>query len=232
MNAALITYLHKELTIGLEMADDPINANLPDLNIRTTSIYSPWYAQVCSVCFFKFREGDKVRVCPKCKKVYHSDDQYQLYCWEEHFANGHICTKGQKDRFSDLEIPTCDFCLSEKMKEKKSGESNTIQKNDVSTDTIMVKQFVTGLEKIWRPFDEQAIEKIEPGSPIVGRDCPWCRFKIRAGDWAVKCPCGCGTYFHQDIFRHLNCWNGWNGIEGNDHCPNTGKSYHEQSTNT
>ena len=82
-----------------------------------------------------------------------------------------------------------------------------------------------------RQLGETTLE-VKQGDPIVGRKCPWCRFMIRAGDRVVKCPCGkCSAYFHNDIFRHLTCWNDWNDSKGNDYCPITGarieKKLHE-----
>ncbi|HEY4389505.1 MAG TPA: hypothetical protein VGN34_34120, partial [Ktedonobacteraceae bacterium] len=67
------------------------------------------------------------------------------------------------------------------------------------------------------------------GSPAERHKCPWCRFRVRVGDWVVACPCqsNCGTYFHQDVFRHLTCWNEWNGVTGHNFCPTTGASYPE-----
>ena len=54
--------LRGELMFGEKMAEDPVNANLPDLAVRVTTIYSPWYAQGCKVCHHKFREGDCLRI--------------------------------------------------------------------------------------------------------------------------------------------------------------------------
>ncbi len=62
-------YLSEEFQKGMNMAVDPVNANLPDIAIRTTTVYSPWYAQTCNGCKFKFREGDRVRLCPKCSEA-------------------------------------------------------------------------------------------------------------------------------------------------------------------
>jgi len=53
--------------------------------------------------------------------------------------------------------------------------------------------------------------------------CPECGYKFREGDRVVACPCGCGAYFHDDIHRHLTCWNDWNGPKGRDYCTISGK---------
>lgn len=58
---------------------------------------------------------------------------------------------------------------------------------------------------------------------MIGHKCPWCRFHIRIGDCVVQCPCGnCNTWFHDDLYRHLTCWNAWHGPQGNKYCPVTG----------
>ncbi len=217
-------YLRDEIEIGIHMADDPANANLPDLAPRVTTINSPWYARTCRVCKHKFREGDRVRLCPQCDEPYHDDEQYELHCWQKKFASGQVCTEGGIDRFSGLEIPRCDFTYSGPLPDEHRPVDEQSLPHTAPATTLVV-QFVGGLERVWQPFGEQHAVKVAPGDAAVGRSCPWCRFRIRAGDWVVACPCGCGAYFHQDIFRHLTCWNEWNGVEGNDYCPITGRAY-------
>jgi len=224
-------YLRDEFDSGMVMAADPTNANLPESAVRTTTIYSSWFSQTCRVCKFKFREGDRVRLCPRCGKPYHDDDQYDLRCWRAHFEGGDICTQGGRDRFSEGggEILRCEYKSpgpsSEEGPQTASGPSEGPAVRGGTPDDALVTQFTAGLETIWKPFGEQRAEKVRPDGPALGRSCPWCRFRIRVGDWVVACPCGCGAYFHQDIFRHLTCWNEWNGVEGNDYCPVTGRSY-------
>ena len=214
------------------MAADPDNAELPDLALRTTTIRSRWYGRTCRECKLKFREGDRVRLCPRCGKPYHDDRQYDLRCWPLHFAGGRVCTEGGRDRFSDAEISRCDFVWAGESPE--SSETIAASEEGVARagapPALLVSGFVEGIERFWRPFGEQKADQVEPGSSLVGHNCPWCRFRIRAGDWVVACPCGCGTRFHQDVFRHLTCWNEWNGVEGNDYCPITGRSYVEAAT--
>jgi uncharacterized C2H2 Zn-finger protein len=224
----LIRFLRNEIDSGIAMAADPTNANLPDLAIRITSVNSPWYSQTCLICKHKFREGDQVRLCPQCGKAYHDDDQYDLHCWQKKFTDGEICTRGGVDRFG-RGVARCDFLWFGSLPEKPliDNPDSQIAKTHVTPSVLLVTQFLHGLEQIWRPFGEQPVVKVEPGSPIVGNSCPWCRFRIRSGDWVVACPCRCGTYFHQDVFRHLTCWNEWNGVEGNNYCPVTGRSYEE-----
>ena len=108
---ALQESLRAEFDVGISMAADPENARLPDLALRITSLHSPWYKKTCPVCLDKFREGDRVRLCPECGKPYHDDRQYGMHCWQKHFTGGHICTEGGEDRFADppRSIPRCDF---------------------------------------------------------------------------------------------------------------------------
>ena len=89
----------------------------------------------------------------------------------------------------------------------------------------LIDQFLGGLRSVWRPFGEERSIQVPRGSELVGRPCPWCRHRVRAGDWVVLCPDGCGTCFHQDIFRHLTCWNTWNGPDGKRYCPSSGQPY-------
>ena len=108
-------FLRDEIGQGLLLAADPSNAGLPELAVRSTTVYSPWYAQTCIVCMQKFREADRVRLCPKCGRPYHDDDKYDLPCWQTHFGGGGRCTRGGVDRFSDdkREIAGCDFTMPE-----------------------------------------------------------------------------------------------------------------------
>jgi hypothetical protein len=214
---------------GLALAADPANANLPDLEIRVTSIHSPWYGQTCHVCRDKFREGDQVRLCPRCGKPYHDDSQYNLRCWHKRFAGGRICTEGGADRFSEggRVVPRCEFSFSGKLPGELTDASRGPEPPSRQPVEQVVTQFLDGLEKVDRPFGELQRIKVQPGSDLVGHKCPWCRFRIRAGDWVVACPCesNCDTFFHQDVFRHLTCWNEWNGVTGHDYCPSTGARY-------
>ena len=156
-----------EIDLGIASSRDPVNAFLPDLHPRTTTIYSPWYTRTCPVCGHKFREGDRVRLCPgvegkPCGQAYHDDAHYDLRCWPERFKGGQVCKKGGYDRFAGRDVAGCSFTWS--------GE----------------------------PADHD-------------------------GAHVVKCPCGrCETYFHDDIYRRLECWNQWNGSQGLFYCPTTG----------
>lgn len=225
-NASHVTFaahLREEMDIGQKMAADPTNANLPDLALRITSLHSTWFMRTCRVCQNKFREGDLVRLCPRCNQAYHDDSQFNLSCWQKHFSNGKICTEGGVDRFSKQPITPCAYQWNGRLPDT----PNTPTSAEASPSPQTVNQFVAGLRLAWRPFGKREIHKVQIGDPIISRKCPWCRLHIRVGDWVVACPCGCGTYFHEDIFRHLTCWNEWNGVEGHKHCPNTGHTYEQ-----
>ena len=229
--------LRHQVKVGEEMAADPANANLPELALRVTTLDSHWFTQLCTVCGNKFREGDRVRVCPDCGRAYHDDAQFTLHCWQAHFASEDvICHEVKIDpRFypdpEDLKIAKAEECTFrwDGRFPNESAENSAARDAAYKTtqpDHIMVKQFVAGLELEWRPFGLADPFKVNPGHDAIGHECPICGFKIRAGDWVVKCPCGkCETYFHQDIFRHLECWNVWNDVDGKDYCPNTGTVY-------
>ena len=70
---ALEDALRNAFTTGFAAARDPLNADLPPLAARVTTIYSPWYTRTCPECCHKFREADRVRRCPSCGQVYHDD---------------------------------------------------------------------------------------------------------------------------------------------------------------
>lgn len=213
--------LRGEIQAGIAASRDPANADLPDLFARTTTMYSPWYTRTCPDCRHKFREGDRVRLCPECGQAYHDDDQYNLHCWQDHFANGSVCREKRYDPIAEVWREGCSYRWPgtfPNQDEKNAGDASSARRVAEITG-----QFLQGLENVWTPFGEQAVREMSPDSPIVGRKCPWCRFRIRAGDRVVKCPCGdCDTFFHDDIFRHLTCWDKWNGSQGNDYCPTTG----------
>lgn len=223
--------LRAELQQGILMSADPENANLSALAIRATTIHSRWYTLTCKVCRDKFREADRVRLCPECGEPYHDDAQYDLRCWQAHFTGGKNCLGlSPSSAVGPGEpIAPCPFRGEALLRD----ESIALPATPVAASpppTLsgdLVRQFVSGVETAWRPYGERQSQKIAPGSHLVGRRCPWCRFRVRAGDWVVPCPCGshCGTYFHQDVFRHLTCWNEWYGVSEEHFCPNTGHPF-------
>jgi len=209
------------IDLGIAASRDPVNAGLPDLALRLTTIYSPWYALYCPECRFKFREGDRVRLCPLCGQAFHDDEQYRLGCWAKHFAQGNLCKKGRYDPFSETREQGCRFSWNGFF----PGDDNNVRDKEHTERLAGVASlFLKGLERIWTPFGDAAVHEVRAGDSMIGLVCPWCDFLIRAGDHVVRCPCGkCDTYFHDDIFRHMTCWNSWNGSKGHDFCPTTGE---------
>ncbi len=241
--ATLKEQIGEEMEVGIALSADPINANLPDLALRTTTINSAWFGQICGVCKDKFRDGDLVRLCPNCAEPFHDDSRYDLLCWQKKFTSGAICKKGAIDDRFDQDgsgLQRCEFSLpfasspdgQPSVSSFEDGLSEE-RRSHHSPAALLVEQFVGGIEAKWRPFGELKSIKVTPEKALAGHRCPWCRFYVRVGDWVVKCPCqsNCGTYFHQDIFHRLTCWNEWNGVEGNDFCPNTGVEYPESVKN-
>ncbi|ETR70570.1 MAG: hypothetical protein OMM_03150 [Candidatus Magnetoglobus multicellularis str. Araruama] len=210
--------LKKEIEEGNDDSMDPVNASLSPDYPRITTIYSKWYTRTCLVCGLKFRENDIVRLCPKCNKAYHDDDQYNLHCWQKHFANKNVCTKPGYDLIDEVYRSGCSYELPDSFDNQQKIENESERIERVS------EQFLQGLKSMWKAFgDKNVIEVKAADTHIIGLKCPWCRFSIRIGDRVVKCPCNkCNTYFHNDIFRHLECWNDWNGTKGNDFCPTSG----------
>lgn len=205
--------IEEQLKNGIELSRDPTNQNLATDEVQITTIYSSWYKQECPVCGNLFREKDKVRICPKCKQAYHEDDFYNLFCWSE------VLHKKQGCSF-------CDYMPDELFEQTNFG------RNKSKIAGAVREEFLEGLETVWKPFGEEKVIIVPEGSQIVGRTCPMCGFKIRVGDRVVKCPCGdaCGTYFHDDVFRQLECWNDWNGRIGKKYCPTSGKPYAQKFT--
>ncbi len=210
-----------EIEAGIASSQDPENAGMPDLSPRNTHRYSPWYTRTCPQCKLKFREDDQVRLCPQCDQAYHDDEQYNLRCWGRHFAKGRVCKEDRTDPITDIYRKGCDYRQSGRL-----PDQNDDERPDVSAFRRVEPvgaQFLSGLENIWTPYGQEKLVVVNEDDTMVGLKCPWCRFFIRAGDHAVKCPCGkCNTWFHMDIYRHLTCWNEWNGARGHDHCPTTG----------
>jgi hypothetical protein len=81
-------HLREEIQLGVKMAVDPVNATLPPLAARVTTIYSHWFSAPCRVCRHPFRSGDRVRLCPQCEVAYHDDPHFGLNCWHVRFGAG------------------------------------------------------------------------------------------------------------------------------------------------
>ncbi len=200
----------RQLKKGMRIARDPINSLLPDLAIRQTTMYSDWYTEACAFCDLNFREEDRVRLCPKCGMAYHEDDRYQLNCWSDYFKeNENQCSCG-------------DFHWDGKLLLEKEVSPEIIPGQDQEG---IFDQFTVGLKSGWKDFASESVEVLvaRDGDSVIGKRCPMCRFKIRVGDRYVLSPCGCKVFFHNDLFRHLTCWNNWSGKNGKGYCPLSGK---------
>lgn len=215
--------LRDEMLAGIEMASDPLNAGLALLLRRQTTLESAWFAASCGYCHLKVREGDWVRVCPDCGQAYHDDERYEFDCWRRKVATGEVCKVGGVDEFDeDVVEPSCDYVWPRSLLDEPLEKE---QQSEQAPSERFMRYFLGGLSKVELSFGNQSMIKVPRDSVLRGRPCPYCRYSIRIGDWVVECPCGCGTYFHQDLFRHLSCWNDWNGSKGKTHCLNTSRPF-------
>lgn len=168
---------------GLDMARDPLNARCaaPDES-RTTTMYSPWLLRLCPRCHHTFREDDLVRPHPD-------------------FPD-------RPDRMLHEDPRAGLLCWSRVM-----GHTPPLPPEAVACSLDMRAAFLHGLEQHWKPAgnrDTSRLVLVAHGSPLVGRKCPVCRHTVRPGDLVLPCPCGtCGGVFHQDVTRHLTCWDTW-----------------------
>lgn len=205
------------LQYGQNMSRDPLNAGaMGSADVQVTTMHSLWFLKVCHVCENRFRAGDRVRVCPKCGRARHDDARYGLHCWQAHFGAGHICDEGQTDPRFTLEEP-CHY------KPLTLSDKDTATTLDVEISQAMYDSFMEGLQGNWQPFGDIEVIKAQKGDAFIGQKCLICGNRVRVGDWVAACPCGkCNNYYHQDIFRHLECWDIWNkGRQGHvlDTCP-------------
>jgi hypothetical protein len=215
--------LRQEIDTGIVTSRDPANADLPKDAVRTTTMYSAWYVRSCPECKQRFRDGDGVRLCLSCEQAYHDDELYQLYCWHEHFKSGRVCREARFDPITEVHDQGCPYQWAggEQSVQKPTGSGAARAPHMAQVTT----QFLQGLEEVWTPYGQEPVLVVDDDSPIIGYSCPWCRFQVRAGDRVVKCPCGkCNAHFHDDIYRHMTCWNDWKiDSKGNDYCPITGE---------
>jgi hypothetical protein len=213
--------LAQQLQAGNHDSKDPKNAGIPALAARTTTIYSPWCIRTCSHCGLDFREGDRVRLCPKCRRAYHDDPQLHLRCWPHHFRDGRVCRPPRRDpqtRRPDPNDPGCPYTWDGHLPDA----AEPVAERPADRPEGIIRAFLAGLEGSWTAFGDAEVILVQPDDHLVGLKCPWCRYLIRAGDRVVKCPCGrCDTYFHEDVYHRLTCWSEWNGAQGHDFCPTT-----------
>lgn len=87
--------------------------------------------------------------------------------------------------------------------------------------------FLQGLHTHWQPAGATRAELVPPRSELILRRCPICRHSVRPGDTVIRCPCGrgCGGVFHQDVLRHLTCWETWSRGATRFYCAFTGAPF-------
>lgn len=182
---------------GLAIARDPQNAHITDPHTpRITTIYSPWYSEICLRCGHTLREDDQVLPHPNRPERYlHEDPATGFGCWS---------------RLQGLPLLVT---LAE----------------DTPELAAVREQFLAGLHAHWTP--EQANKRLDTlvvkrGDPWVLQICTICGHSVRVGDQVVRCPCGnpsCHGVFHQDITRHLTCWDTWGRTHYRQYCAFTGQ---------
>lgn len=198
--------LRNALERGMDIARDPANAHCthPD-DTRITTIFSPWLLYTCRVCHHTIRQGDLVRPDPRVPapnpfspRMLHEDPANGLCCWS-------------RDRGLLIpDKPTITACPHE-----------------------VRDAFLRGLQQHWQPADVEKTVLVQPDDAeawaYVGRKCPICNHTVRPGDRVVPCPCGngCGGVFHQDVIRHLTCWDTWNRGTRRTHCVFTEAPYQQ-----
>ncbi len=101
--------LREEFQAGVKDSKDPENAWLPDLAIRKTTMYSPWFMRLCPFCGLEFREGDLARICPECGQAYHDDPRYNLRCWRRYFSKHPFCSPEKRNRDGVPIRKKCEF---------------------------------------------------------------------------------------------------------------------------
>ncbi len=192
---------HDELQVmfehGIRMARDPRNGNIQDgQKSRVTTIYSHWLLQTCRVCHHSFRKDDYVRPEPT---------QLQAN-WQRML---------HEDPHTSL------LCWS------KAQGFTQIPSTSVSLDATLQVAFLRGLRVSWNPTTDVVTELVQARSRLILRRCPICRHTVRPGDEVVRCPCGrnCGGVFHQDLTRHLTCWDTWNRGSHHRYCAFTGAPF-------
>jgi hypothetical protein len=190
--------LEQAIKRGFKLARDPQNALIRDPHTpRTTTIYSEWYRDVCPICHHTFREDDLVLPHPD-PPASRSSRRRRITMVHEDHRSALCCWSALHGHIADQVITP-------------------------ETHTQMRAAFLDGLHTHWHPDENLQTVVVAAGSRFVRLDCPICRHTVRAGDTVVLCPCGrCGGVFHQDITRHLTCWDTWSLSGHRTYCAFTG----------
>jgi hypothetical protein len=183
---------------GLAMARDPQNAHLLD---------DPHAPRVTTIYSAWYRT-----VCALCRHTFREEDR----------VLPHPTRKGSMVH-EDPHMALC--CWSRLL-------GQHVDAAYLSTIHAQVRaQFLQGLNTHWHPDPHVQQIIVEPESPFIRRRCPVCRHTIRIGDTVVVCPCGrdgCHGVFHQDITRHLTCWDTWSRGGNRPYCAFTGAPFQSE----
>lgn len=204
----------KELEKGKKMARDPQNAILRSGALRVTNHNSEWLASECFHCKFKFREEDRVRICPNCEFPLHEDGRFDLKCWSDFFHATKQC-------------PRCNQEISAEPPEKIKIDVKGEEVSETLLAQNIYEQFSAGIKIEWTMIGE-GDGGIEPrilhskNDPLYGTKCMICGEGIRLGDRYVQCPGQWKCCFHADVLRHLTCWTIRFNMKNNDYCFQSG----------
>lgn len=201
--------LAKEIEKGKKIARDPQNALLHVDALRITNASSEWLNNDCYICKFKFREGDRIRICPNCELPFHQDEPSKLLCWSNLKKESSICPRCKQDIHQDSE--------------EEERNIQLVQETAGLFEQAVFAQFSTGIKQEWFMFGEEdgVVEpKVmqDPNDPNYGKKCMICEEGIRLGDRYVECPGDWKCCFHADVLRHLTCWSTRFNLKNTDYC--------------
>jgi len=210
-NSPMEQMMSKEVEKGIKMARDPQNAILLSGALRVTNHNSDWFDRECFYCKFKFREEDRIRICPHCDFPLHEDGRFDLKCWSDYFHDNNHC-------------PRCNQEINNAVPATNKDEKRA--PTEVSTAILeqnIYQQFSSGIKTEWTMVGEGE-GGVEPkimhskNDPEYGKKCMMCNEGIRLGDRFVQCPGEWKCCFHADALRHLTCWNARFKMPKNDYC--------------
>jgi hypothetical protein len=176
----MINELQQMLDRGIAMARDPLNA---------ASLHDPQAARVTTLYSSWLLE-----YCRVCHHTFREDDIVR-----PHFELSDVML--HEDARTGL------MCWS-RVQQLPVSQPLLAQLEDI--DENLREEFMRGLRIHWNPAKDAQAILVPSRSNLIGLKCPICRHTVRGGDWVVPCSCNrCGGVFHQDITRHLTCWETW-----------------------
>jgi hypothetical protein len=167
------------------------------VRMRTT-VYEPWYKQLCQACHHTFRVDDPVLPCPGCRTVYHANPLHDLDCFGVVARRRRCCLR------CGHPFPS----FTEEGRPRGRGEART--------------SFVGGLTST---FGVPGMPVRVADARTCGQLCAVCGHTVRLGEVLVDCPCGhgegaiCGAVLHLDLARRLHCWRDWTAGKFGGFCP-------------